>query len=114
MRYHPISLNVIRQALKLSALPQPVTMQKVGQVSVPTGVVLSSYRCEFDLPEMLTIATMEMEWDITASQAVALVFEGAFCNDIEVAAVDWPDGEGSVFLTIVTIFNPYERWDCNE
>jgi hypothetical protein len=109
MRYHPISLNVIRQALKLSALPQPAKMKRGGQTSTPTGKIITQYACEFSFADLCLIWRCADDPHAGFEYAVMSTIDTAFCRDIAVVSV-WHDGpDKPAIVGIVTIFDPYDR-----
>lgn len=113
MRYHPISLNVVRQALKLSALPQPRKMRKNNQEVTPTGKIVTHYILEYAWTQIMTPGLIIPGDEPSYEDAILERLDAAFCSDIATVSLGFNTPRDPVFIGIVTIFDPYDRSECN-
>jgi len=114
MRYHPVSLNVIRQALKISALPQPRSIRRKNQFDTPDGSIMTLYSCEYDYGALVEVFRASGSPVVLFDNAVMSTLDTAFCSDIAVVSFEHDGPKKPAFIGLVTIFNPYERLDCND
>lgn len=107
MSLHPVSLNVIRQAMNWSGFPQPIAIRKIDQKTQPTGAVWTAYRLEFrwsDLADIVEPRTASCVWPRYAALRERL--ERCFCDDVVVLGVSLDYRTKPVYATIITKCNP--------
>lgn len=106
MNYHPISLNVMRQALRLSGCPQPARIHTIDRATQPTGCVWSLYELIFSYQSAVAIVPYHDYNSKVWSAMLADKAKDFFCNDIQVmnVIVGWKHQPVSVFL--LTKFDP--------
>lgn len=106
MRYHPISLNVIRGSLKLMGLPQPIHIRMIDQSWQPSGELWTMYDLCYRYQTLRSVAyrfgTPYPCWEGAAMNA----FEACFCSDISVLNVGGYNNHHEFFVRIVTRMDP--------
>lgn len=101
--YNPISLNVIRNSLSLSGVPQPVHIKQLDQVKFPTDTVVTSYRCIFAANRI--VKYMDVWNNIGEDSSFEGFVKGlrdCFCEDIFPTDWDYNEYDDTVSVTICT------------
>jgi len=101
--YNPVSLNVIRNSLKLSGMPQPVHIKRLDQVKFPTATVVSAYRMIFSMTAVMKY-TEEAPAGYTDSRVewFCKVMNECFCKDIFTTDWDYNEYDDTVYVTVCT------------
>jgi len=110
MSHHPVSLNVLRQAMALSGLPQPIAIRKIDQQVQPDGAIWTCYRMEFRYSDLASIIEPKEGancWPCYGALRERL--ERCFCNDVAVLGVSLDYPNRPVYATIVTKLPSPER-----
>jgi hypothetical protein len=103
MSYNPISLNVIRNSLSLSGVPQPMHIKTLDQVKFPTDTVVTAYRCIFAANRVVHYMSYydNDEGEVLFSSFVKYL-SSCFCSDIFPTDWDYNEYDDTLSVTICT------------
>lgn len=107
MSLHPVSLNVIRQAMHWSGFPQPIAITKFDQETQPTGAVWTAYQMEFRYSDLTTMTPPGWRQTIEPDNVrLRRALERCFCDDVIVLWVETGYKDSPVYARIVTKLSP--------
>lgn len=99
---HPISLNVIRQALCVAGAPKPRRIETLDQARFPTDTVVTAYKMEFSFHEIMGQANGDLNAPHERVEAAVKRINDCFCEDIFVTDYDYEPRFDAFTMTVCT------------
>jgi len=109
MFYNPISLDVIRQALRDSNVPSPLRAHQIDQYTTRDGGTITDYVLTFPMLDIhaALCAAAPAALPITLA-GVAVLVGDCFCEDVVVIDVQRMTERLVYFVTIETFLDPHD------
>jgi hypothetical protein len=108
--YNPISLNVIRQSLHLSGVPQPVHIHRLDHVKFPTATIVTAYRASWSFEAVMAyVSQMTLPYADSKVEWFCKWLNGCWCGDIFTTDWDYNEYDDLVCITICTRLVAHDR-----